>query len=177
MSARKSRVATFLVAAISLVGSSSIVQTTPKNSTPPALADPERRLKVLEFQVKSLQSRVAYRSAGLDCNTGKYDEFLFKRGSLVFFAACTKIEPYLEGHRITLSIGNPHSFNFSNVKGALNYGTDWADSIEKKIDISITETIRSASWTSVTITVNPSKTEDMRYLELSLNAETAGATR
>lgn len=166
-----------LILALSLVGDSAIAQTAPKSPPMSATQDIEKRLKAIEFQVKSLQDRVAFRSATLDCNTGKYDEFLFNTGVLVFFAACTKIEPYLEGHRITVSVGNPHSFNFSNVKGALNYGKDWVNSLEKKVDVSITDAIRGASWTTVTIIVNPSKAEDMRYLSLSLNAETAGASR
>lgn len=173
----KNYVLASLIGVLSLSGTKVAAQTTPKNPTVSTTHETERRLKALEFQVRSLQSRVAYRSATLDCNTGKYDEFLFETGALVFFAACTKIEPYLEGHRITVSVGNPHAFSFSNVKGALNYGKDWVDSLEKKVDVSITDAIRGASWTTVVMIVNPSKAEDMRYLSLSLNAETAGNVR
>ena len=137
----------------------------------------DRRLKLLELQVRSLQARTPHRYASLDCNSGKYDEFLFSSGTLVFLASCTKIEPYLEGHRVTLSIGNPHSFNFSNVKGKLSYGKDWADALERQVEVSMTDSVRAASWTSITVIVNPSKTEQMRYLGLELNAETASATR
>jgi hypothetical protein len=129
-------------------------------------AELERRIKMLEFQVRGLQGRVAYKYASLDCNTGKYDEFQFDSGSLVFFAACSKIEPYLEGHKITVSIGNPYTFTFSNVKGLLNYGKDWADSLQKKVDVSMTETLRGGAWNTIVITVNPSKPEEMRYLGL-----------
>ena len=140
----------------------------------------ETRVRVLEFQLKALQERVrASRSATLDCNSGKYDEFLFQTGSLIFFAACTKIEPYLEGHRITVNIGNPHSFNFSNVKGSLQYGKDVLEVIKKnqKVDVSVMDTIRSGSWNTITVIVNPSKPEDMRYLYLELSAEAAESMR
>ena len=139
----------------------------------------EQRLRLLEIKVESLENRVANRFATLDCNSGKYDEFLFGNGTLIFFAACTNIEPYLEGHRITLNIGNPHSFNFSNVKGTLNYGTNiWeAFAGEKKVEVSVNETIRGGSWNTINIIINPSKVEDMRYMHLQLEATTASPAR
>jgi hypothetical protein len=139
--------------------------------------DHERRIKLLEAQVRSLQTRTTYRYAALDCNTGKYDEFLFLSGNLVFLASCTKIEPYLEGHRVTISVGNPHFFNFSNVKGTHSYGKDWADAIERNVEVSMTDSIRAGSWTTVTVIINPSKPEQLRYLGLELNAQSASATR
>lgn len=148
---------------------------TPKSTQPSV--DIERRVRMLEFQMKSIERRISHRFAELDCNSGKYDEFMFDTGALVFFAACTKIEPYLEGHKITISIGNPHAFNFSNVKGELRYGKDVFDSIERKVEVSMTESIRAGTWNTIMVTVNPSKAEDLRYLGLTLNAATASATR
>jgi len=66
---------------------------------------------------------------------------MFDNGALVFFAACTKIEPYLEGHKITISIGNPHAFNFSNVKGALSYGK--SDRLIREEDRGLNDGVRS----------------------------------
>lgn len=167
----KRQLLVFVCAVISAAASGQ----TPKATQPPA--DLERRVRVLEFQMKSIERRVSHRFAELDCNSGKYDEFMFETGALVFFAACTKIEPYLEGHKITISIGNPHAFNFSNVKGELRYGKDVFDSLERKVEVSIAESIRAGTWNRIMVTVNPSKAEDLRYLGLTLNAETAGATR
>lgn len=166
-----------ITSAVSVLGNYVFAQTAPKIPPISSAEDIEKRIRSIESQVRSLQDRVAFRSATLDCNTGKYDEFLFNTGALVFFAACTKIEPYLEGHRIAVTVGNPHAFNFSNVKGAFHFGKDWLDSVVKKVEVSVTEAIRGASWTTITIIVNPSQAEDMRYLSLSLNAETAGAVR
>jgi hypothetical protein len=141
------------------------------------LEDQDKRLRILESQVRNLQNRTAYKWASLDCNTGKYDEFLFTTGALVFFASCSKIEPYLEGHRITVTIGNPHTFNFSGVKGTLYYGTDFTDALARQVEVSFPEVIRSGSWTTIQIVVNPSKVEHMRYVGLELNSQTASPAR
>jgi hypothetical protein len=73
-----------------------------KQEQPAALQDQEQRIQALEAQLKFLQSRVPYKYASLDCNGGKYDELQAAGGTLVFFVACTKVEPFLEGHRIIL---------------------------------------------------------------------------
>jgi hypothetical protein len=139
--------------------------------------DYERRINSLEAQISNLQNRVAYKFATLDCNTGKYDEFQFASGTLAYFAACTKIEPYLEGHKITISIGNPYAFAFSNVKGNLNYGKDWSDVANKKVEVNFNESLRGGAWNSLVVTVNPSKPEEMRLLYLNLSAQTASSGR
>jgi hypothetical protein len=147
----------------------------------PALMD---RIKNLETQVQTLQSRlssvsnrVPARWASLDCNSGKYDEFLFNDGHLPLFAACTNIEPYLEGHRIRITVGNPHSFNFSNVKGTLGYGKTVFDAFDRKVEVSTTEVFRAGTWTVIVVNINPSKAEDLRSLVLELSAATASSTR
>lgn len=150
-------------------------QPPPKSEAVPVNPDHDRRIKSLEAQVRFLQTRVSHKVATLDCNTGKYDEFQFTGGTLTYFAACTKIEPYLEGHKITISIGNPYAFTFSNVKGSLNYGKDWIDS--KQVDVSFTESLRGGAWNTLVVTVNPSKPEEMRVLYIELNAQTAGSGR
>ena len=152
-------------------------QPPPKSEAIPVNQDHDRRIRSLEAQVRYLQTRVSYKLATLDCNTGKYDEFQFTGGTLTYFAACTKIEPYLEGHKITLSIGNPYAFTFSNVKGNLNYGKDWPDASDKKVEVSFTESLRGGAWNTLVVTVNPSKPEEMRVLYIELNAQTAGSGR
>lgn len=141
------------------------------------VSDLQRRIESLERRVNALNSRVTYRFAVLDCNSGKYDEFLMTTSVLPLFASCTKIEPYLEGHRIILSIGNPHSFHFNQVKGSLNYGKDVADSFGRHAEVLPTDGIRAGSWTTVIILVNPSRPEEMRYLSLEIGAQMAVPTR
>ena len=47
----------------------------------------------------------------------------------------------------------------------------------QKVDVSVMDTIRSGSWNTITVIVNPSKPEDMRYLYLELSAEAAESMR
>ncbi|MEQ6342933.1 MAG: hypothetical protein M3A44_15140 [Gammaproteobacteria bacterium] len=144
----------------------------PGKKTVPSL---ESSVKILESRISALESRVSSQYASLNCDTGKYDEFMFQLSKLVFFASCTKIEPYLEGHRITVQIGNPHAFNFSNVKGHLFYGKEIWDAFSNQVEISTTNTIRAGTWQTITVVVNPSTAEQMRSLILELSAETASA--
>jgi len=141
------------------------------------LADLEQQLATLRSRVNTLSRRIGYDLASLDCNSKKYVEFRFEDSHLIFFASCKAIEPYLEGHKVQISIGNPHSFNFSNVKGNLGYGKTIVGAADQKVEISLTESIRAGSWHTITVIVNPSKAEDMRELILELKAETAWAPR
>lgn len=115
----------------------------------------------------------------LNCNTGNFSEFLLQSSGLLFFGACKNIEPYLEGHRITIQIGNPHTFNFNNVKGSLMYGENIWSSLSDghQVDINTINAIRAGSWETFTIIINPSRPEQMRYLTLHLKAESVEATR
>ena len=143
----------------------------------PSVAELQRSVKVIELQLENLQGRVASKYAPLDCNTGNFTEFQLQTGSLPFLANCTKIEPYLEGHKVTVNIGNPYTFAFSKVQGFRYYGRDLTEALKSAKEVSITETLKSGAWTTIVITVNPSKVEDMRFLLLELEAKTAGIGR
>jgi hypothetical protein len=142
------------------------------------LADLERRVKNLESRISSLSTRVAPTFVEVDCATRKYAELQFGTGYLIIPVLCHAIEPYLEGHRVTLKVGNPYSFDFKGVTGSLYYGKTLLDAFEKKVELSTTETLRSGAWTMLTVIVNPSKAEDMRSLYVELSVSTAaGAPR
>jgi hypothetical protein len=150
----------------------------PQSSTPkpaPApTADLERRVRVLEAQVRGLQERVQYKGASLDCNSKVYTEFQFLDSTLVFFAVCTNIEPYLEGHKVTVKVNNPYGVRFSGIEGTLGYGKTQTESFEKTVDISTVESLAPGEWTTFVTTINPSKPEDLRFVELNLTSQNAG---
>lgn len=146
-------------------------------AAPDRLAELEQQIKWLQSRINDLTGKIPYGFASLDCNSKKYVEFRFEESHLVFFASCQNVEPYLEGHRVLLEIGNPYSFNFSNVKGRLQYGKTLVEAVKQQVEISPTDMLRSGAWQSLTVIVNPSKPEDLRKLWLELKAETAGATR
>ena len=135
----------------------------------------ESRVRLLEARLSSLEARVPSKFASLDCISGKYDEFMLQSNNLVFFASCKKIEPYLEGYKVTIQVGNPHAFNFSNVKGELGHGEDLFNAFSNKSEITTSEIIRAGTWQELTVIVNPSTAKQMRSLILELSAERAGA--
>jgi hypothetical protein len=93
---------------------------------------------------------------------------------MVFLAACTNVEPYLEGHKITIEVNNPYATRFSNLSGTLGYGRTVDEAFTRTVEISTTQSLSPGAWTTFTVIVNPSKAEDIRYLEFNLKAANAG---
>jgi hypothetical protein len=134
-----------LLVSFSIASGTALAQASASTRSP-TIQDLEKKVQALEGQLNAVRNRVAYRLASLDCNLGKYDEFLFETGSLTFFAACNKIEPYLEGHRVTIAIGNPYAFSFKNIKGKLGYGKDFGDALVQNAEVNTHESLRPGSW-------------------------------
>jgi hypothetical protein len=147
---------------------------TPKPATTET-AQLEAKARVLEVQVRSLQSRVRYKGASLDCDSKGFTEFQLETSTLVFLAACSNIEPYLEGHKITIDVSNPYAIRFSTLSGTLGYGKTPEQSFERTTEVTTTQSLAPGVWTPITIIVNPSKPEDLRYLELNLRSASAGS--
>lgn len=166
-----------LIAAMALSGAAA--QTSAKKSARlvPVNDELTKRVEQLEYMVEKLWERVPGRYAQLDCDTHKYNELLPLSGSLPLFASCRSIEPYLEGHKVTISIGNPHSFSFYDIKGTIKYGMNLIDSIENSAEANFTQPLAAGSWTTVVVTVNPSKAEEMRYIALTMDIGGTHATR
>lgn len=140
-------------------------QTKPRPPT-----DQERIDKLQDFRIRSLENRVEASYASVNCNSGGFDSLMMGSPKLLMLVICRNIEPYLEGHRITLEVGNPHSFNFGGITGSLGYGKDWA---EKDAELNFAGDLVAGRWTPITVIVNPSKPEEMRFLTLKINARSA----
>ncbi len=150
-------------------------------AAPDRITELEKQIGILREQIRILRSAITNlmpsRTAYLDCNSKKYVELRFAEGALVFFAACVNVEPYLEGHKVHLRIGNPHSFDFSDLKGRLHYGKTFEDAFNQEVEVSPTETLRGGTWLLVTVIINPSKPEDLREVWLELDATSAIGSR
>jgi hypothetical protein len=64
-------------------------------------------------------------------------------------------------------VGNPYSFGLAGVSGKLHYGKEWAS---KEVEISFTGELASGRWTRIQVVVNPSTPDDLRNLNLYLEA-------
>jgi hypothetical protein len=107
----------------------------------------------------------------LDCDGHKYQEVHSKGSGLIFLVTCADIEPYLEGHRVRLDIGNPYFVAFKGFQGTLTYGGLY------KADVSSPEDLRAGYWNRVTVNVNPSKPSDMGLVYFEMQVDTASMGR
>ena len=97
-----------------------------------------------------------------------------KAPKLQMFSSCENVEPYLEGHKITFKIGNPHSFSFGGISGEVTYGKGYPYSTT---EISFAGVLVSGAWTTLTVIISPSKPEDLRSMFAIISANTAIPTR
>jgi len=139
-------------------------------------------------RVKKLEERVAAMAdlvdillrddppamAWLDCTDKNFREVRLTGSALSVFVACDTIEPYLEGHRVKLRIGNPYAFDFLGLKGFLWHGQERLETLnsQRKTEISSTQRLRSGTWLPVEVAINPSKPSEFREIGVTLSIET-----
>lgn len=109
----------------------------------------------------------------LDCANGKYSQMQAATGFAMFFVKCSKIEPYLEGFKVTVSIGNPYGISFTDFTGQIGYGATFADAAKQKATMSSTATFAPGVWTNVVVTLNPAAAKDVRKVMI-LSVDFAG---
>lgn len=101
-----------------------------------------------------------------------------------FLVSVEDVRPYLDGHRVTLHVGNPQQATFggfkmkvgwarrmpSSTKGAQTSQEAWKAFHESKQEkeFSFTETLRPGTWNRISFVVAPAKAEEFGYLELSM---------
>jgi hypothetical protein len=131
-----------------------------------------RRLSNAEFA----SSR--YRTATLDLASKNYQRLDTDMGS--FMVAAESVEPYLDGYKVVLSIGNPMLATFNGFK----LRVEWATSITKAADyetwektrqqkeISFTEPLQPGRWNQVELLLPSTKPDQLGYFNLSLDIST-----
>ena len=112
--------------------------------------------------------------AWMDCTDRNFREVRLAGSALSIFVSCDTVEPYLEGHKVKLRVGNPFSFDFSGLKGTLYLGQDRNEALKasRTAPISTTQTLRSGSWLPLEISINPSKASEFRAIGVTLSIET-----
>ncbi len=100
----------------------------------------------------------------LDCGGAHYEEIKATNSFLVFFVACERLEPYLDGYRATIAIGNPHTFAFNRVGGTLSYGENIAAALVKesqRIPFSSANELRPGTWTRIQVPLERTLAKDL----------------
>lgn len=147
------------------------------------------RNKLFELEITALQEK----PATLSTSKKEYDLARTDMGS--FPISVEKAEPYLDGHKLTFSIGNPLSAALTGAKltikygkrmppfpvdanGQLDFGAEvqakyktekeaWDKSL-KTMEVGVNGNIGAGSWTSVEAILTPTKPEEVAYLQVSL---------
>lgn len=138
------------------------------------IAELEKQVSALQDTVSTLKSHSGVRYATLDCNSGNYMEVQTSRGNMLLLVSCSKVEPYLEGHKVTLDIGNPYAADIRGLSVTLRYGKDFDEMLQamRNVKVDYLERLPSGQWTPVVVTLNPSKPELMRYIGVEVDVAT-----
>jgi hypothetical protein len=95
-----------------------------------------------------------------------------------FLISVQGIIPYLNGHKLTLNIGNPSMSEFAgftlktkwgeafNPKGKIIYA-DWAKSLKSKEE-KFTEHLKPGRWNKIDLVLAPAKPEQLEYIEIEM---------
>jgi hypothetical protein len=148
-------------------------------TSPPATS--EQRLSEAESEIQALwQSYFGVVRDGLpntkgsvDCGTGRYEEIKPTNSYLVFFVACERIEPHLDGYRATIAIGNPHTFGFSSANGTLSYGENIAAALVKesqRVLFATADDLRPGTWTRVQVAIAAASARDVTKIVIEFEA-------
>lgn len=130
------------------------------------LADIERRLNFLDWYSEDLNARTPVLTPLLACDTGDFTTFVMMTSNLPLFAKCTKLEPYLEGYRVTIAIMNVLAVQLGGLRGALGHGETYAKATSQTIPFSTTRSLVPGQWTSIDVVISLAVAKDVRFIQL-----------
>lgn len=178
-----------LVAACSQGGSSSV------GAAVESAANTKYEISELSTKVTQLESKVMvlefqqnpYQTATFDPGDAKgYQRIDANVGT--FLMTLDNVEPYLDGQKITLLIGNPNNMNFSGFKmkvkwglrmpdlknppgGDFNSAWDAYQKSTKEKELSFTEALRPGMWNKVKLTISPAPAAEFGRFEVSMRTD------
>ena len=132
------------------------------------IASLKQRLTTLEWQ--NLHS--SYSITPESKSFGIYDEEHTK-----LFISTKNIEPYLDGYKVQLSIGNPAAADFTGLKVISRWGPPWQTNLVFKewlanwhaVTNDLPQTIRHGSWTDVEISILPATAAEIHQATFDFN--------
>lgn len=144
--------------------------------------DAQSTIGTLQTDVTLLQlGAEPYKSATFDPgNPGGYQRIDTTGGT--FLVSFQNAVPYVDGFKVTCNFGNPSSGTFNGFKlkakwgprfdrkdKSLNYA-QWQASLREK-ELSLTDSLKAASWNPVSFVLSPAKPDAFGYLELSMDTD------
>jgi len=143
------------------------------------------KLLDLEIKVRLIETQASlYETAWFDTTGGKgYQRVDANMG--YFLVGLEKVEPYLDGQKITLSIGNPGNVTFHGFKiraswsgrmPAANLSPEEKSKVweafrsnkEREKEIALVDSLRPGTWNRVQFIISPKKAEEFGMLGIGI---------
>jgi hypothetical protein len=152
----------------------------------PAIDELRGKIKSLETKLDGIRVRVhtieshssRYSSVSLDPTEKGYGRIDSNSG--FFFVSVHKAEPYLDGFRLVLAIGNPSGVSYNGFKLKVAWSKDLPQTTEgesseeyekkfnqyeasnKEKEYSFIETLHPGSWNTITLIISPASAEELK---------------
>jgi hypothetical protein len=146
------------------------------------LHDLQKRVADLSGQLfrQSLQfETLKHESAEFDpASPNTYSRLDTEAGSILIVLGTA--QPYLDGYKVELQIGNPLTLTFRGFGIAATWGPRWKDGNDfgewlkknKEKSFDFTDDIQSARWNSVVLILPDTKPQDFGFLRVSIKVNT-----
>ena len=110
----------------------------------------------------------------------KYERFDSSTG--VFLVSIANIQPYLDGYKVDLNIGNLSYASYNGFTITAKWRKDIFDFMgtnnnSQIHDFTFTNELKPGSWIKVEFVATPAKADEFKYLELSIETNTVSLLR
>jgi uncharacterized coiled-coil protein SlyX len=104
-----------------------------------------------------------------------------------FLVALKDVEPYLDGYKVNLDVGNPLAATYKNLKFQVSWGKKfdinqftndanayqtWSTNLHSK-EISVPDDLSAGTWNKVQLVLSPAKSDELSYISIKLSTDTA----
>lgn len=142
-------------------------------------SDSETTWKLIALESKLDQ----YNSVTLDPSIPK--QYARVNSSSGFFlVSLQNVEPYLDGVKVRLNIGNPLSATYGGFKIKAKWGPKWNhvsvkewQSVLREKELSFTDSLESGRWNEVELILSPATPEDFGHLKIAIETDTVSLHR
>jgi hypothetical protein len=132
----------------------------------------------------------------IDVNSKNFDTVRSDEGT--FLISCQGAEPYLEGYKVHLQIGNPTMLTVNNPKLTVEWGTseqesaksdsergindpiawnsNWKKSL-RQTTVTLNESLRPGFWNDVDVIVSPAKANELSHFKVSIVTDSVSLTQ
>lgn len=134
----------------------------------------EKQTTRLRFELDAEKTK--YDSIVIDPSSKGYLRLDSSTGS--FLVSLRDVQPYADGYKLKLNIGNPTSATYSgfalDVKWNKSFekfsSQDW-DNAQHEKTFKFAEKLMPGSWNTVFLTLSPAQKEELEYIEISMTTD------